>query len=121
MNMLVVFLVTLVVVLVAAHLRRGDVPEPAERRQWVVDEFARRKLRQWLLVIPIGAVLAVLQWAKRHPDEGLMTLVVPAAVVVALGSAWFSYRNWRCPACGAYLGKYAWMQGRCPKCHTALR
>lgn len=121
MNVLVIALVILVVTLVAAHLRRGGVPAPAERRQWVVDEFARRKARQWSLVIPIGAVFLALQWAKRHPDGSWMTLLVPAAVVVALGSAWFSYRNWRCPACGAYLGKYAWMQRRCPKCHTALR
>ena len=86
MHVLVIVLVILVVTLVAAHLRRG-VPEPAERRQRVVDDFARRKARQWLLVIPIGAVFVALQWAKRHPDDSWMTLMVPAAVAVALGSA----------------------------------
>lgn len=121
MNSLIVMLTVAAIVLVAAYLRGADRPEPAERRQWVVDEFSRRKLRQWLLGIPLGVVFVALLWARRHPDYGLMTLLVPAAAVVGIGSAVFSYYNWRCPACGGYLGKYAWMRGCCPKCHTALR
>lgn len=118
---LIVILVAVAIVLVVARMRSGNRPEPAERRQWVVDEFSRRKLRQMLLAIPVGVVVIPLLWARRHPGHELMTLLAPAAIVVAIGSVIFSYHNWRCPACGAYLGKYAWMQGRCPQCHTALR
>lgn len=121
MNVLIVILVALVVTVVAANLRSSGTLEPLERRQWVVDEFSRRKLRQWLLGIPIGIVLAALLWARRHPEYELMGMLVPAAIVVGMGSALFSYHNWRCPACGGYLGRYEWMRGRCPKCHTALR
>lgn len=121
MNLTIVVVVAAVIALMVARRRRTDLPQPAERRQWVVDEFSRRKLRQWLLAIPIGAAVVGLGWARRYPAHELMTLMGPAAVVLALASGIFSYRNWRCPACDAYLGKYAWMQGRCPKCHTALR
>jgi len=114
MHVLVIVLVMLVVTLVAAHLRRGGVPEPAERRQWVVDDFARRKARQWLLVIPIGAVFVALQWAKRHPDDSWMTLMVPAAVAVALVSAWFSYRNWRCRPAAPTLANTHGRRGAAP-------
>lgn len=118
---LIIILVAVAIVLVVARMRGGNLPAPAERRQRVVDEFSRRKLRQWLLGIPIGVVVIALMWARRHPEYDLMTLLAPAAVVVVMGSSIFTYHNWRCPACGAWLGKYAWMQGCCPQCHTSLR
>lgn len=120
MNLAIVMLVA-VLALAWWHFRRRDPIEPKERQQWVIDAFARRTTRQWLLMIPVGLVFVGLMWSKRHPDPRLVTWLSFAGMAVTVGGVAFSLYNWRCPACGAYLGKYGASSGRCPRCHTALR
>jgi hypothetical protein len=71
-------------------------------------DFARRRMRQWILVIPM--VLAII--AIRLADSAEETLYgMPPGVVIGVGFALiigaiiFSLINWRCPACSKYLGK----------------
>ena len=124
MKFLFLIAVMLVVALVKVAGRRargGSVARAGARKQWILDEFSRRKVRQWLLGIPLGAVALELLWALNHPLNGYMALLWPVAIFVVAASVTFSWHNWRCPACTAHLGADGWTQGRCPKCHATLR
>jgi hypothetical protein len=72
-------------------------------------EFARRRTRQWILVIPMVIALIAMRVAG---DSGEPTFYgLPTPVVIAIGFALiigaiaFSLYNWRCPACSKYLGR----------------
>ncbi|HEV7764479.1 MAG TPA: hypothetical protein VGQ76_05720 [Thermoanaerobaculia bacterium] len=86
-------------------------------------DFARRRTRQWLLVIPM--VLAII--AIRAADTGEdFVYGLPSGVVIGIGFALliggiiFSLINWRCPACSKYLGK-AINPTFCGKCGFKLK
>lgn len=120
------FLLGVVVAFVLVKLagrraRAANAAHTTARKQWVVDEYARRKTRQLMLGIPLGALVLELLWAYEHPLHGYMTLLWPVGLFIVTGSALFSWHNWRCPACKAHLGKHAWLEERCPTCHTPLR
>ncbi len=118
-HLLVIAAVT-VVGLLLLRLFRRDRPQPTSVEPWVIEAFEKKKRQQWLLGIPIGLVLLLFSWQKVHPS-GIGIFVSLFAVVIVAGVCLFTYRNWRCPKCGAYLGKYAWQAGVCPNCGTALR
>lgn len=85
-------------------------------------DFARRRLRQILLIVPM--VLAII--ALRVTDDGATPFGIPPGVlltgacVIILGTLAFSIWNWRCPSCDGYLGKT--INPRfCQKCGFQLR
>jgi rubrerythrin len=87
-------------------------------------EFARRKRNQFIATAPaIVLILAAVFLDKRMPEllEGVPSMVWGSALVVVVGGLLaFSLRNWRCPACNAYLGKSTSMR-HCPRCGVALK
>jgi hypothetical protein len=86
-------------------------------------QFARRRLRQIIAVIPILAAVVLFTWLDKHPDAspgGLDPNVIAViAFVVIFGTIIFSFFNWRCPSCNRYLGK-AWNPKFCQKCGFQL-
>jgi len=108
-----------VIVLVGfAYLRRRGRP-PAATSPEIVEEFRRRRRRQWLIGIPIFVLVSPLIF--RHKGEplpgGLPYAALCCGVIIVTLIA--SHRNWRCPACGAYLGRYS--GDRCRKCGVGFR
>lgn len=88
------------------------------------EEFAAKRRRQLLAAIPgIAGVLAiaVLGEATGGIRFGLAPAMwQPLGIGIIVGVVGFSLYNWRCPACGRYLGR-GWNPAYCAKCGIALR
>jgi rubrerythrin len=83
-------------------------------------KFTETRRRQMALVVPVGgAVLLLVLGGRYAADIGLQPIALSAAFLV-LVAAGFSWLNWRCPACGKYLGR-GLSPNQCPKCGVALR
>jgi hypothetical protein len=86
-------------------------------------QFAARRGRQKFVAVPLVLLLLVLYFASDK-DAGTvfgqsLIVVAPVFAAVLLGTALFSWRNWRCPACDRYLGRSAG-QKVCGKCGVVL-
>ena len=110
---------TLTALLLLRRFRR-DPPQATSVEPWVIEAFQKKKRQQWLLGIPVGVVWFFSFRERAHPSGSGETLLFWLALAITVWACVFTYRNWRCPKCGAYLGKYAWQRGVCPKCGTAL-
>lgn len=91
----------------------------AEEQQQVIAAFKRTRLREILVLIPIVAGAFVLVELHRQPEYeiaglGGAGLAVVAGLVLAIGIV-LHVRNWRCPACGRYLGG-GYTRGFCRSC-----
>jgi len=88
------------------------------------EEFAVRRRRRWLAVAVILATVVVMVVAGTRPGGILFGIGVAtiraACVVIVLGAAVLSIVNWRCPACGRYMGRTI-NPAFCPRCGIALR
>lgn len=87
-------------------------------------EFAVKRRRQWLgVLVALVAVVGVAILGNR-PQRNLLGLPASAwqtlAIVAVLGVVVFSLINWRCPACGRYLGR-TFNPAFCARCGIALR
>ncbi|HET9235193.1 MAG TPA: hypothetical protein VFP10_13745 [Candidatus Eisenbacteria bacterium] len=92
--------------------------QPTEReKEKIQEEYAARRKRQMLAVISAVAAILLLVLIQNRITEMMFTILF---IVVALGMAVFSFRNWRCPACEGHLGRGT---GRrfCSKCGVQLR
>lgn len=114
------FIALVGVMLLVAHLLRGKPPAPTSVDPEVIAAFRQLYRRQLIL----AAVLApFFVWVLHSPTSGgalhrPLLLVVGMCVV---GLCVYTYRYWRCPKCGAYLGRNPMYNWRCPSCGTALR
>ena len=90
----------------------------------LVREFRRRKTRQVYAVILVVFLLVSLVWKMGHPGFFLGGLSRPTVslleLIVIAGFLLFSAVNWRCPACGRYLGANIDSRG-CRKCGAKLQ
>ena len=88
------------------------------------DEFAKRRRRQLLAVIPFLAIIVLRVALDRDAETSFFGLpngvVIGGALVIVLGVVAFSLWNWRCPACSKYLGKGI-SPSFCSKCGVPLR
>jgi hypothetical protein len=93
-----------------------------EQKNAFVEEFARRKKRQFLIAIPFSVILIVLSLDETSDlVVGIpSTIRLPVFVLLCAGMVFFSWKNWRCPACDRYLGK-GFTPGYCPKCGVPLK
>ncbi len=83
-------------------------------------KFTQTRRYQMALFVPVGGAVLLLVLSERYvADLGLQTMALGIAALV-LAAAGFSWLNWRCPACGKYLGK-GLSPNHCPKCGVALR
>ncbi len=94
-----------------------------EQKEQFKQEFAVKRRRQLMLSAPLVIVVVLFMLADNR--RGAPLLVLPPAVMWAglgliLFGLVFSFKNWRCPACGKYLGR-SFGPRHCPKCGVALR
>ncbi|HET9326685.1 MAG TPA: hypothetical protein VFQ05_07935 [Candidatus Eisenbacteria bacterium] len=88
-------------------------------------EFAVRRKRQLMVAISFVLVIIAFALLARFETDGEMGGVslgffFPIFFAVVIGALAFSFRNWRCPACGRYLGRE--LSPRfCSKCGVALQ
>ena len=87
--------------------------------------FAAKRRRQWLLVLlPVLAAVIVIVIVGRRPEGILLGVSAavwrPVAFAVVIAAVVFSFINWRCPACGRYLGR-TFNPAYCPRCGIPLR
>jgi hypothetical protein len=73
-------------------------------------DFARRRLRQWLVVIPAALAIIAIRVADDAADGakiyGMSSgTIIAIAFVMIVGILVFSLWNWRCPSCSKYLGR----------------
>jgi hypothetical protein len=86
-------------------------------------EFAKRRKRQFLVLIPVLAVFVLFVTVDETTGAtpiGPAAIVLPLAFVIILGILVFSFTNWRCPACSKYLGKGI-SPKFCSKCGVPLQ
>jgi hypothetical protein len=82
-------------------------------------EFARRQKRQFgVAAVIFAGLISVMIMRDRSPLDSPVgiTLVIAAMAAILI----FTLQNWRCPACGKYLGKGAFPRF-CPQCGVALK
>lgn len=95
-----------------------------EQKQGFKEEFSRRKRLQLMVSLPFVVVLAGLFILGDQGSSGALGVPIEllggVLAVLLVGVLIFSLKNWRCPACNAYLGK-GMGHSFCPKCGVALR
>ena len=88
------------------------------------EEFAKRRKRQLLAVIPILGIIVLRVALDREAETSFFGLpsglVIGGALVIIIGVVAFSLWNWRCPACNKYLGKGI-SPSFCSKCGVPLQ
>lgn len=119
MNLLLILAIT-VIALAAHQFMRGSSPPPTSVEPLVIVAF-RKIYRQQMLLALVAAPFFV--WVMNYPTSGGSShgLLIALAWAGLAGIGVFTYRNWRCPKCGAYLGRNPMYYGKCPRCGTALR
>jgi hypothetical protein len=85
------------------------------------EEFAKKQRLQMLFIAPMFVVLIVAVFFPAYGKEmGLTPETIKWGllyyVLLAVGLSWY---NWRCPACGKYLGRSLWIK-YCAKCGAPL-
>ncbi len=99
--------------------------QPSQQATAIKQEFGTRRNRQILLSIAIigsfilGAV-ALGEKGQAILGAGLSAVLGPVIVLFGVFALGLSFWNWRCPACGRYLGR-AMNPKFCAKCGVALR
>ena len=96
----------------------------AEQAAATREKYSERRRRQLIALVPAAIAISLLLWSDQHPGESLAGLpgaaISAVSLVLILGMIGFSFINWRCPACGGYLGR-TWNPSFCSKCGAALR
>ena len=88
-----------------------------------MSEFALRQARQFLAIGITLVLLLILVMLYKNPDLlGTFTkeTIFAFQSIVIAAFIGFSAVNWRCPACGKYLGNNI-NRHRCKHCETRLR
>jgi len=91
-------------------------------------EFKERFAKKWrrqivLTIVSIGAMspLVIAEKSANQAAFGIPPSVWgPFVLVMLVTFAGLTLYNWRCPACGRYLGR-SFRPSFCPKCGVALR
>lgn len=95
------------------------LPRPSSIDPDVIAAFRRIRLRQWAISIPMAILVVCLEGTDGRRGAA-NDLGWPLMLLILVVAFWFTYRNWRCPKCDAYLGRYPTYYGVCPKCGMAL-
>ncbi len=94
------------------------------RNPQMVQEFKERRTRQWIASGLAVLVIFTMMWLEQHPGtvdaRTLHMMAGPSMIIVLVGLVAFSFFNWRCPACQAYLGK-GWNPKFCVRCGEPLQ
>ncbi|MEO9090795.1 MAG: hypothetical protein ABI247_10750 [Rhodanobacter sp.] len=119
MYQLVIIAIVAVVVLLAWALR-GNPPPPTSVEPAVIAAFRQIYRQQMLMAVLVAPFLV---WVFHSPSSagGLHGPLLMVAGIVVIWVCVHTYRYWRCPKCGAYLGRNPTYHWQCPSCGTALR
>jgi hypothetical protein len=90
----------------------------------IIQVFAKRKRIQYILTLPVVAVIVLLLIARVNPDFSVGPLsrdvFIGILIVLAVAALVFSLFNWRCPACNKYLGR-EFSPKHCSSCGKKLQ
>ena len=100
------------------------MPSNPELDERVLREFAQRRARQKVATVPFVAIMivALVLYAldRLGISQGPKPLLGWTLFVGLMLLGLFAFWNWRCPACGGYLGKKL-DPTRCGHCEVVLR
>ena len=112
--------VLVAVVIVFAWAFRGTPPPPTSVDPAVIDAF-RKIYRQQISISVLTAPFVVWVFHSTSSGGDRHGLLLLVAGVLVVWVCLHTYRYWRCPKCGAYLGRNPTYNWQCPSCGTALR
>jgi hypothetical protein len=96
-----------------------------QQKEEIKEQYARRRRTQYLLsgaAIVLAISLGLWGGTRSHGGEAKIDPVyIGLFFAFLLFLVVFSFRNWRCPACGAMFGRSTWRMNFCPRCGVALR
>jgi hypothetical protein len=79
------------------------------QREQIQQDYAARRRRQLWMTAPVILVVLALMFAGERGSSTIFGLsadrVAPVLVGVIGLIVVLSFRNWRCPGCGKYLGR----------------
>lgn len=99
-----------------------------QRDEQIVQEFKRRRTRQWIVtILTIGLLAPIVAITTKYPEVmrgasfwGIPSIVLALIQLAALlGCIGFTYFNWRCPSCNKLLRQHH--TNLCARCGVALR
>jgi hypothetical protein len=104
--------------------REGEILEYTDQQRAAFkDAHAKRLRKKLIMIVLLFAVMASLAFTEEGATFfGLSEAVLGPIALVAIFVGWviFESRNWRCPACGEYLGR-AFNPKHCHRCGIELR
>ena len=95
---------------------RPQVEYTEQQKEQFKQEFAAKDRRQFVTFISIVSIVLLMLLTAGH----LPWFVPVSGLAIVMGAFVFSFVNWRCPACGKYLGQIP-VRRHCPRCGVALR
>ncbi|HOX23976.1 MAG TPA: hypothetical protein PLL10_10955 [Elusimicrobiales bacterium] len=93
-----------------------ELTPPGSDPELIKAEFRRRQDEQRAIgwkALPCVALVLMADFLPCPVRKWALALTIAYALYLL----WLSLRNWRCPACGKYLGQRVDI-ARCPGCHT---
>lgn len=99
-----------------------------QRNEQVIQEFKRRRTRQWIVsILTIGLLAPIVAITTKHPEvmrgasfRGIPSIVLALIQLTALlGVVGFTSYNWRCPSCNKLLRQHH--TNLCARCGVPLR
>ncbi len=101
-----------------------QTPYTEHQKQEFKDRFRARRTRQLVLTVPVIALVVGASFLRRGHASSIAgipaSVFVPMFFVAVVGMLVFSFFNWRCPACNAYLGR-GLAPRFCAKCGVELQ
>ena len=94
-----------------------------QQKQEIRDAFAVRRKRQIAIAgvfIAMILVFYAMKWAGIEFGDGASAATMVIFLTLIVGAVIFSFSNWRCPGCNAYLGRSLGHRF-CPSCGVQLR
>ena len=95
-----------------------------EQKAQFHQDYSRRRRNQLMVSVPLVAVMLALVFSEERHASTILGLPVqvagPIFLAVVAGALFFSFRNWRCPACNKYLGR-TFNPKHCHSCGVELR
>ena len=93
-----------------------------QQQQNFKKQYAVRRRRQLFVGLPL--ILIAIAFVAQNKGAGIYLGGIPITgvaplLIIAVGVLLFSVMNWRCPACGKYLGE-SFNPEFCPKCGVTL-
>src|SRR5438105_10248260 len=87
------------------------------------EQFRERKKRQTVVSVLVCVLLVPVFIIRAFPNSPISDYILFVGVgffAAVVSAIVFSHKNWRCPACGKYLGQ-SMNPKHCQSCGVALR